>query len=125
LSPLLQYILGFEKSDLIFGDDDTISAAYPPDLRAGVDSLFVYCDIVEPQIVGARREQLLRIIPIKGAYAEIVHHDFISPHYVPVLNKQFGSIDISIKTDQNMPVAFRFGKTVAKLHFRKKRTLRI
>lgn len=100
-------------------------AQYPFDLRAGIDSLYIYCDIILPQLVGNTREQLLRIVAVTGEFGEIIDSVFVSPHYVPVLKKQFSTVDISIKTDRNRPIAFQFGKTIVKLHFRKVSALRL
>ena len=123
-SPHLQYLLGFGNL-VVHAKEDRFIAKYPPDLRAGIDALYVYCDLVQPQLVGNRREKLLRIVPVKGKYGEIVGNTFTAPHYVPVLDKQFSTIEVSIKTDMNKPFAFQYGKTVVKLHFRKYRGLRL
>ena len=112
LPPLLQYMLGFEA----YGVRKGTVARYPPDLRGGIDALFVYSDIVEPQIVGDTKAPILRIIPVSGSFTDIVDRVFVAPHYVPVLNKQFSSVRITIKTDQDRLVPFQFGKVIVKLH---------
>ncbi len=48
---------------------------------------------------------------------------FYLSHYVPVVAKEVDRIQIDIKDDSNLSVPFQFGKTVVKLHFRKKRAL--
>jgi hypothetical protein len=116
LSETLAYIMGF-KFRVFTGKG---FADHPPDFRGGIDSLYVYCDLVEPQIVGDSMEPLLRILPVSGKYGDIVHRVFDSPHYVNVLQKEFSSVSITIKTDRDLPVPFRFGKSVVKLHFRRK-----
>jgi hypothetical protein len=116
LSDTLAYMMGY-KYNVISGFG---MAEYPPDMRGGIDSIYVYCDLVEPQIVGDSMEPLLRILPVSGNYGDIVHRVFDSPHYVDVLQKEFSSVGISIKTDRDLPVPFRFGKSVVKLHFRRK-----
>ena len=115
-SKLLAYMLGF-KYNYIEGER---TADYEPDLRGGMDSLYVYCDLIEPQIVGDVMEPLLRILPVIGEYGKVIHQVFVAPHYVNVLQKEFSSVRISIKTDQDRPILFRFGKSVVKLHFRQK-----
>ena len=124
MSEQLQYVMGFE-TDYLTENKIMVIAKYPPDMRAGIDSLFVYCDVIAPQIVGNRQEQLLRIVPVSGRHGAIVDRVFVAPHYVPVLNKRFSTIGISINTDQDRPFAFKFGKSVVKLHFRKQRALRL
>ena len=125
MSQMLRYILGFEKTRFPGNKKEKIHAKYPPDLRAGIESFFIYTDIIAPQLVGNKRAQVLRIVPVSGTFGEIVDRTFVTPHYVPVLKKVFASIDISIKTDQDRPFSFQFGKSIVKLHFRKRFSLRI
>ena len=87
-----------------------------PDLRAGFECLYVYCDICELQPVGDVLAPLLRVVNVQGNYSDVVDRIYDTPHYVPVLKKQFGSIEIEIKTDQNTPLALQYGKTLVKLH---------
>ena len=96
-------------------------AVYEPDMRGGLESLYVYCDLVDPQIVGDTMEPLLRILPVVGKYGDVVHRVFVAPHYLNVLQKDFSEVGISIKTDQDKLIGFEFGKSVVKLHFRRKR----
>ena len=117
LSDHLAYMLGFKSPSLLGG---STMAQYAPDLRGGIDSLFIYCDIVASQVVGDSMQPLLRILPVSGKYGDVLHKIFVSPHYVDVLHKDFSSVSISIKTDRDLPVPFKFGKSIVKLHFRRK-----
>ena len=118
LSRRLQYMLGFEDSGL-FKDKDV--ARYTPDLRGGFYSLHVYCDLVEPQIVGDSLVPLLRCVHVEGNHGDIVEKMFESPHYIPVLPSEISQVSVEIKDDRNQFVPFDFGKVVVKLHFKKKR----
>ena len=113
-SKKLQYMLGFEDK---FLNNKKMMAKYPPDMRGGVESLYVYCDVIENQFIGDTRAPLLRIVPVRGHYNEIIGEVYTSPHYVPVLKKEF---EISIKTDRDELVPFQFGKAIVKLHFRRR-----
>lgn len=124
LSNHLMYMLGFLKHQLIdinynAGLKFLIPARHSPDMLGGMHSFYVYCDIVEPQIVGNVFAPLLQVINIEGKYMDIINHAYISPHYIPVLKKSFNTIDIAVKTDQDEPVPFEFGKTIVKLHFKR------
>ena len=84
----------------------------------GVQSMYVYCDLVDYSIVGDTSAQILRNVPIKGQKHEIVTERFDIPHYVPVLNSHFETIKLNISNDLGESVKFAVGKSVVKLHFR-------
>lgn len=121
----LQYMLGLDDAteQLRIFDQPETHALYPVDLRTGFYALYIYCDLVESQILGNTLVQLLRIVPTEGNYGDIINTTFHSPHYISVLKKHFNSVQISIKDDQNQLVPFDFGKSILKLHFRKKRPI--
>lgn len=119
-SPRLQYMLGLHEEEVM---KDSFLAKYLPDLRGGFYALYVYCSLVEPQIVGNNMAPLLRLVNVEGVHGSIVEKIFQSPHYVPVVTKEITRIDIEIKDDNNQPVPFDFGKSVLKLHVRKRRPL--
>lgn len=120
LSDHMQYVLGFEDRDLFNWNKHKDIAKYPIDMRAGIDALYVYCDLVENQIVGNVREPLLRILPVQGQYGELIDKDFVARHYIPVLKKEFSTVRISIKSDRDALIPFAFGKVIVKLHFKKR-----
>lgn len=118
ISEQLKYMLGFQDRDLYNWEGYKDLAKYPIDMRGGVDALYVYCDLVENQVVGNVREPLLRILPVQGFYGEIVDKDFVARHYIPILKKEFSTVHISIKSDRDILIPFSFGKVIVKLHFR-------
>lgn len=119
-SSRLQYMLGLGPGDITgYG----VSGEYIPDLRGGFYSLYVYCSLVEPQIVGNETTPLLRLVNIEGSYGSICEKIFQTPHYVPIITKELTKIDIEIKDDNAQLVPFDFGKTIVKLHIRKRRPL--
>jgi hypothetical protein len=121
LSKKLQYIMGFE-SNTISKTDGTIIAKYPPDFRGGVDQLYVYSNIVQPQIIGNSLGQVIRIVNVTNdneKFGCIVERVYPTPHYVPIQLRKIDNISVSINTDQNVPVRFMYGKTLVKLHMRR------
>jgi hypothetical protein len=118
ISTHLQYLLGFEDR---FLNRNGEQAMYSPDLKGGIDALYVYCSLCEPQIVGNSMVKLLRIVHVQGDYGTTIEKIFYAPHYVPVIVRNFEHIDIEIKSDTNVLIPFESGKTVVKLHFRKRR----
>jgi hypothetical protein len=118
LSKHLQYMLGFSEQ---FVMDSETMANYPTDLRGGLDTLYIYTNIVEPQIVGNTIVPLLRIVHIQGTHGEYIEKIFHSPHYIPVRTKEIDRIEIAVKSDSGIVIPFQFGKVICKLHFRKRR----
>lgn len=120
LSERLQYMLGYDARHI---QKAKSKAPFQPDLRGGFYSLYIYCSLVEPQIVGNVTVPLLRTVHIDGIHGNMVEKIFHTPHYVPVTTKEVDRIEIDIKDDNNTSVPFKFGKTVVKLHLRKKRAV--
>lgn len=87
-----------------------------------VQSLYIYSDVVEPHIVGDTIVPLMRIVPISGTYGETVVHSFEPVHYYPLQNKSFFTIETDIRDSSGRAIAFEFGKVIAILQFRKKRS---
>ena len=94
------------------------TAPYKHDITKGFHSLFVYCNLCEPQIVGNVYAPLLRSVAIKGTRGEHVTKTYGEPHYLPVSTDTVDMIEINIKDDTGNDVPFTSGKVVCKLHFR-------
>jgi len=146
-SPGLQHMLGFSKSDLlppnikgkelksVVAEDiyylsiaerlekSGVIASHPRDLAGAFRVLYVYCDIVEKQVVGNVLAPLLRAVPTshKNEFGDTVTCTFNSPYYVPLRVKSFSTIEIEIKDDYDRLIPFMFGKSVVTLHFRKRK----
>jgi hypothetical protein len=69
ISPLLQHMLGFKRA--IFSQGDHV-ADWMADVTRGVNSLYVYCPLVEPRMVGDAQVPRLRIVPVEGRDAEMM-----------------------------------------------------
>ena len=84
-----------------------------------LESLYVYSSIVEPRIIGDKIAPLLRIVPITGRHGEMVTARFDHVQYMPVLSREFGSIETEIRDDTGRPVPLERGKVTVTLHFRR------
>ena len=111
----LSLILGFGGKEAAF--TKTSEGPYVTDLIT-FTSIYTYCDIVQPQIVGDTNAQLLRSIPVEGKYGDIVSKTLTNIQYVPVQTKSFGDIQIILRNDTGDPVPFERGKVITTLHFR-------
>jgi hypothetical protein len=119
LSSKMSLILGFGGKEVVVDAKDglTQESPYVTDLFT-FTSIYTYCDIVQPQIVGDTNAQLLRSIPVEGKYGDIVSKTFTNIQYVPVQTKSFGDIQILLRNDMGDPVPFERGKVITTLHFR-------
>lgn len=94
----------------------------PANVRSTIPShMYVYCDLVEPQLVGDAAAPLLRIVNIdtsRYTYGanRIVH--FTDPHYVPVSRSTFESVEIDLRDGAGRNLPFQSGTTCMKLHLR-------
>ena len=57
-----------------------------------VDSLFVYCDVLEHRVVGDSQVPLLRIVPVEARNGELFTRIYENVHYVQVQRKNFQTI---------------------------------
>jgi len=85
-----------------------------------VQTLFIYCDILEHVEVGDVMAPLLCMVDMKRKQSHGNMHE--TPHallYVPLQKKQFDTIKINIMTDTGDPVHFVDGKTITVLEFKR------
>ena len=91
-------------------------------LYGSIKSLYVYCNIIKPVIVGDREVPLIRRveIPSEKSFGQTVELIYTRPHYYPLVYHEFESIEIDIKDDTDKTVQFAFGRVALTLNFRKK-----
>ena len=120
-SPTLATLLGLSYRQNPFTMLD-INAALKGDMAAdinrGINSLFVYCDLLEHVPVGDTKVPLLRTVDASGKNGEIINVEFQQLRYIPVQKKNFDTIEILIRDDLGQPIAFESGKLIVTLHFR-------
>ena len=104
--------------------DTTITTSTPVKEIAinSVQTIYIYSDIVAPQLVGDTRAQLLRIANVLNDAGDQTNIEFYRLHYLPILRQSFQYIEIDMRTDSGDKVPFgSYGRVVAVLHFRPKR----
>ena len=111
----MSLILGFGGKEVKI--DKTGESPYVTDLST-FTSIYTYCNIIQPQIVGDTSAKLLRSIPVEGKYGDIITKTFTNIQYVPIQTKSFGDVKILLRNDTGDPVPFERGKVIATLHFR-------
>lgn len=108
------------KDTRIVYDGDKIIADYCMDLNRGLHTFFVYCDIVEYQLVGDANVPLLRTVAVKGKNGEVIASSFQNIHYVGLCRSTFQEVQVHITDDTGLKVPFEHGRVIVKLHFRQK-----
>ena len=118
ISPLLKSFLGFAKLNFPPGD---YKAPYVADVTRGVNSLYVYCPLVEPRMVGDAQVPLLRIVPVAGRDGEMMTRAFDHIQYCPLVLRRFQTVEIDIRDDTGVKIPFERGRVVVTLHCRKRK----
>ena len=117
--PLLQTMLGFSSNRY---EEGIHEAERVVDVRQGFYSLYVYCNVVEPHMVGDVLAPLLRIVPIRGRDGDLITRTYENICYHPVQQKHFDTVELVIRDDTGRRVSFERGKVVMTLHFRQRRS---
>ncbi len=114
-------LIGRMSQLLGFGEEikltKTTESPYVADLF-NVETIYLYCDIFEPQIVGDSNVRLLKSIPVHGKSGDIISKTSANIQYLPVRTKSFESVEILLRNEAGEPVPFERGKVVVTLHFR-------
>ena len=114
----MSIILGFGGKEVKIVK--TTVSPYVVDISGAMNSIYVYCDLVQPQIVGDTNAKLLRTVPIEGKMGDVVTRTYNNIQYVPVQTKSFEDIEILLRDDIGNVLPFERGKVLAMLHFRQK-----
>ena len=109
-------LLGFKER--IIKGRDRVTGEYPFDVKNSFYSLFIYTDIIEPQVVGDTYAKLLQVTPAPQRTNTIISHTFNPVQYVPLERNYFETTDISIRNSAGDLVPFTTGLSMVKLHFR-------
>ena len=119
LNEPLAMMLGFDVRTMI--GPDRFESSTIPDMDAALSSssLYVYCDIIEHNVVGDSKVPLLRLVNVKGKHGERVHQKFTNTIHIPLQKHHFDTVEINIMTGTGGPVPFVRGKSVVILHFRR------
>ena len=82
-------------------------------------NIYVYCDIVQPQIVGDKTVPLLAIVPcqeIIETYETLYAPENI--HYIPIQTKSFQKIKVLLRNSTNESIPFEYGRATITLHLK-------
>ena len=99
-----------------------VTGSFPADFNAGFNNLFIYTNIVQHSDVGNAFAPILTTVPNKlsqDGWGGSVHHEPKNLIYRPLQSRFFDTIEIDIKDDSGVPVPFKLGNVIIKLHFKK------
>lgn len=127
ISKTLRKILGFEShiARLYSFSPDVmeICGDHPANLTSVLpDSLLIYCDIVEPFVIGDVQARLLRSVDLgvdRYTYGNTKTKSFPNPMYLPLLINTFQTIEIDLRCQLGKPIPFDFGLLTVTLHFKR------
>ncbi|EGT49913.1 hypothetical protein CAEBREN_08223 [Caenorhabditis brenneri] len=89
------------------------------DYFGNVSTIYLYCDVIDPIIVGNTKSALLSVIPCRGAYGEMIHYTVTHPRYLPLIKSTIDSIRVDLLTEFSEPIDFNWGSTIIVLHFKR------
>lgn len=84
------------------------------------DQMLIYCDIIEPQLIGYESTQVIKIVNTTHSEVKFgtpCHRDFHRLHYIPVMKSEFDTVEINIRDITGELFPFRHGIVTVKLHF--------
>ena len=82
-------------------------------------NIHVYCDIVQPQIVGDKTVPLLAIVPCeKTTETYESAHVVENIRYIPIQTKSFQKIKVLLRSSTNEPIPFEYGRATITLHLK-------
>lgn len=112
-------LLGFEPGEY----RGIHESPYIADPITSFPVIYVYCNLVEPQIVGDMQAPLLKIVKVEGKDGEVVHAHYVRPHYLPVLQTHFQTIELVLRLHSGDLVPFERGRVISILHFRRRQVI--
>lgn len=118
LSEKLSEILGFGGTTEITAE--FCKASFGPDLRGGAYHMFVYADIIKPQIVGSSTVPLLRMINMRRDMGDVVTEGFPNPYYLPLSRNHIDVIGALLCDEFREEICLDRGQTTLVLHVREK-----
>jgi hypothetical protein len=92
---------------------------FPPDVHGGKYHIFLYTDIIQPQVVGSSLVPMLRMINIRSDDGEAVTDVLQTPYYMELSRSTIENITIVVCDEFGNEIPFDKGIFTTSLHFRR------
>ena len=97
-------------------------ASFPSQINFGIpNQLFIYCDIVDYQLIGDKYAKIIKILTIDyeklGNFGSTFSKEITPVQYLPISENYIDEITIHIKDAQGKNIPFLYGTLIAQLHF--------
>ena len=110
--------MNFQDSAETYDVKTTETGSYKANLYRETNIL-IYCNIVQPQIVGDRMIPLVAIVPYqKTTETYETFYAVENIHYVPVQTKAFQNIKVHLRSSTEEPIPFEHGRAAITLHLK-------
>ncbi|KAI1690601.1 hypothetical protein Ddc_24826 [Ditylenchus destructor] len=116
LSFVLNYTLGFQEGRYLENNE---IAKRMPDLRGGIDQLYVYTNVCQDMIVGDRLTNMIRNVSVSGKPGQVIEKIYDSPIYNKIMHHSLDEIEVDIRTNDGRPIPFETGEVTVTLFFKK------
>ena len=111
--------MNFEDSEETYHVKYTKTGSYKANLHRETNIL-VYCNIVQPQIVGDRLIPLVATVPYQKT-SESYDETFYAVeniYYIPVQTKAFQNVKVHLRSSTEEPIPFEHGRAAITLHLK-------
>lgn len=113
----MQDLMGFD--DLLYRSGRSHRAERDHSIPVDIQTMYVYCDVLQSVLVGDTKAPLLRIVNVEEKTVRNFHRVMNPIFYVPLQKRQFDTIEINVMDDTGRAVSFTDGKTIVVLEFRR------
>lgn len=113
--------LGFAPDENVFEYENS---PYVGNSYFGIsEQMLVYCDLIEPQMFGFEKSQVIKVVNTTEKeikFGTPCYRGYQKIHYIPLLRKEFETIEINIRDITGGFFPFLHGIVMVKLHFKQK-----
>ena len=115
MSSILRGILGIKKSVT----EKSETGERLVNLNLHTEAIYIYCDLIEDQIVGEEKWKLIRFLNVENKnFGESITRSYDDPQYISLAKKYFETIHIRVCNQNKETIDFLKGICIVQLHFK-------